>query len=62
MEDDVGFYKKVKQALAQKEKEEGGFSANSAEYDQRGNLDLSYVPFISIFATYRKVVRRIYDT
>jgi hypothetical protein len=25
-------------------------------------LDLSYVPFISIFATYRKVVRRIYDT
>ena len=42
MEDDVGFYKKVKQALAQKERDEsGGFDPKSAQYGQRCKVDLS---------------------
>jgi hypothetical protein len=41
MEEDVGFYKKVKAALAEKDKEEADSSDSSAQSRQRANLDSS---------------------
>jgi len=42
MEEDVGFYKKVKAALAEKDKEKADSSDSSAQSSQRANLNSTH--------------------